>query len=97
MADGKPPSHAAAQTEDSGLPDARVLAVLHEEGATEDAVHRDEWQKDAEGAVQRRRKLLDDHFHELHHRRDDRDEHDEAEEAQVDVGIPDSAKPTHLP
>ena len=86
--DGEPPPHAAAQSEDRGLPDARVLAVLHEERATEDgAVHGDERQEDAKRSVQCGGEFLDNHFHELDHGRDDRDEHDEAEEAQVDIGV----------
>ena len=67
----------------------QTVALRHEERAPQDrAVHGDQRDEDAQGAVEAWGEAIDGHLHDLHDRRDRADEDEEGQEGEVDLVAP---------
>ena len=68
------PAKSASNTKDNTFNES-IIPLLHEQRTTENrAVHCDQRQEDAKRVVKRREKLIESHFKDLNHRRDNTDE-----------------------
>src|SRR5690606_32725322 len=84
--DGQRPGEARADAVDHALGEV-VVTLHHEQGATHDgAVHGDQRQEHAEGVVERRHVLVEQHLEDLHDGGDHADVAEQAEEGQVHLG-----------